>query len=132
MSNPGFRGRKMCFADKHDLSVPDTIAVNTSTGNYYCRLCVLERKRASNREARGRCRTCGKVLPVVRRWAYCDTICEERRLRTKEQKVEIEDGVRTEQLLELHAALERETRAWMKQEIKAKIDVLMQGEVSSD
>jgi len=114
----------MCLADRHLLSDPETIGVDPS-GRRYCRRCKSERRLRALRDTQRRCATCGTELRLGTTWRWCSTACQSSYKRRRPQTIDIEDSGRALRLLALHDDLERAAMSWEREEIRAKIDVLM-------
>ena len=126
----------------HDLT--DPVNVNLYIGpdskarpgwriQYKCRLCVREgakrqRERARRAAPTHRCQNCGTVLPIKPRKQFCSLECRHAVLAAVGKKPYVPEmtAAQAAMLLELQGLLERETRAWLRPEIQARIDALKQ------
>lgn len=119
-TNRGFEGRTMCLKGLHDLTIPG-VMVTTPFGTRFCGECkrLANARRKSDPRA---CRYCKTMMPPGRGWAFCSVQCE-RFYRSSKSQIEVrEESGKSLTLLALYEELERETRAWMRPEIKQRIE----------
>lgn len=110
----------------HDLRLPRAIGTDSAAGNRFCRLCRNERKMQSLERQRGKarhCSTCKRALTNSSSWGYCSTSCETAaRTRNHSADKSHNEAVRTSKLLALYDEFERETRAWLRDDLRRQID----------
>lgn len=121
--NKGFvNGR--CGTGKHDITTPNAIGVDASTGRQYCKLCKRQRyenKRDRRKQVVQTCRNCNALLPIGRSWAFCNTRCQHIHRSKNAQKEDLEDARRTMELMVLYRELDMAATSWERAEIRAKI-----------
>lgn len=128
---------------RHGHDITDPLSVTLYIGpdakcragwriQYKCRACSREankRKRelASNPPTH-RCQNCGTVLPSKPRKQFCSLTCRRAVLAAVGRKPYVPEmtAAQAAMLLDLQGRLERETRAWLRPEIQARIDALKQ------
>lgn len=122
--NHGFFGRTLCLTNRHDITGPDAIGIDSGSGKRYCRACMREKKRARREADKLRqklCRGCKIKLPIGRAWAFCTTKCEHNYRSRNAQQEDLEDARKTITLMDLYSELERAATSWERAEIRAKI-----------
>lgn len=102
---------------------------------FKCRLCRQKENSAAARRERQQatrcCQQCGTMATLRGRSRFCSPACRRTWLaasgrKTCHQEPNAPTPAQVEQMLELQAELERETRAWLRPEIQARIDALKQ------
>lgn len=113
----------------HDLRLPRAIGTDGAAGNRFCRLCRNERKMQSLERQRLKarcCSTCRRPLQPGGTWRFCSTACE----NVSRGQCVADNAKRTTFLLNLYDKLERETRAWLRADLRRQIDAELAKETS--